>query len=48
MKVNELIEEATKKFEERNERARAEGEPDLPPMLPLIRLRVSPNPSLQA
>ena len=35
-----LIEEANKKWQERNERARGQGEPDLAPMLPLIRLKV--------
>ena len=39
--VGELIEDANKKWEERNERAREQGEPELPPMLPLIRLKVS-------
>ena len=39
--MGELIEDANKKWEERNERAREQGEPELPPMLPLIRLKVS-------
>ncbi|PPQ77954.1 hypothetical protein CVT25_015429 [Psilocybe cyanescens] len=39
-KVNGLIEQADQIWDERNERALAEGEPELPKMLPLIRLKV--------
>ncbi|THH02036.1 hypothetical protein EW026_g770 [Hermanssonia centrifuga] len=39
-RVNELIEQAKRQWEERNERARREGDEELPPMLPLIRLKV--------
>ncbi|KAK7460995.1 meiotic recombination [Stygiomarasmius scandens] len=39
-KVNELIEKADKQWEERNAEALAEGEEEIPRMLPLIRLKV--------
>ncbi|KAJ6625057.1 DNA repair exonuclease [Mycena sp. CBHHK59/15] len=39
-KVNALIEKADEQWDERNARAAAEGEAALPPMLPLIRLKV--------
>ncbi|KAF9523790.1 Metallo-dependent phosphatase-like protein [Crepidotus variabilis] len=39
-KVNELIEKANEQWEERNTRAVEDGEPEIPPMLPLIRLKV--------
>lgn len=39
-KVNELIERANALWEERNTRAVEEGEEPLPPMLPLVRLKV--------
>jgi len=38
--VNELIEKADKQWEERNAEALAEGEEEIPRMLPLIRLKV--------
>lgn len=38
--VTALIEKANELWNERNERAVAEGEPELPAMLPLIRLKV--------
>ncbi|OBZ66455.1 Double-strand break repair protein MRE11 [Grifola frondosa] len=39
-KVNELIEKANGQWDERNARALEEGEPELPRMLPLVRLKV--------
>ncbi|KAI8972429.1 DNA repair exonuclease [Trametes punicea] len=39
-KVNELIEKANQQWDERNARAVAEGEPELPRPLPLVRLKV--------
>ncbi|KAI0357881.1 DNA repair exonuclease [Trametes cingulata] len=39
-KVNELIDKANQQWDERNARAVAEGEPELPRPLPLIRLKV--------
>ncbi|EIW53657.1 DNA repair exonuclease [Trametes versicolor FP-101664 SS1] len=39
-KVNELIEKANREWDERNIRAVAEGEPELPRPLPLVRLKV--------
>ena len=38
--VNELIEKANLLWDERNERAVAEGEDELPRMLPIVRLKV--------
>ncbi|TFK32099.1 DNA repair and meiosis protein Mre11 [Crucibulum laeve] len=40
MKVNELIGKANAEWKERNARAAQDGEPELPEMLPLIRLKV--------
>ncbi|EKM78361.1 hypothetical protein AGABI1DRAFT_129478 [Agaricus bisporus var. burnettii JB137-S8] len=40
-RVNALIERAHEQFEERNERAKAQGEEENKPMLPLIRLKVN-------
>ncbi|KAH6903153.1 DNA repair and meiosis protein Mre11 [Coprinopsis sp. MPI-PUGE-AT-0042] len=40
LKVNTLIDQAHTIFEERNARGIAAGEPELPPMLPLVRLKV--------
>ncbi|KAL6306913.1 DNA repair exonuclease [Sparassis latifolia] len=39
-KVNELIDQADALWDERNAKAVAEGEPELPRMLPLVRLKV--------
>ncbi|KAH9847009.1 DNA repair exonuclease [Lenzites betulinus] len=39
-KVSELIEKANQQWDERNTRAVAEGEPELPRPLPLVRLKV--------
>ncbi|TFK83537.1 DNA repair exonuclease, partial [Polyporus arcularius HHB13444] len=39
-KVNELIDKANEQWDERNARALAEGEPELPRPLPLVRLKV--------
>ncbi|KAI0088300.1 Metallo-dependent phosphatase-like protein [Irpex rosettiformis] len=39
-KVNELIDEANQQWDERNERAKQDGETELPRMLPLVRLKV--------
>ncbi|RPD69197.1 DNA repair exonuclease [Lentinus tigrinus ALCF2SS1-7] len=39
-KVNELIDKANEQWDERNARAIAEGEPELPRPLPLVRLKV--------
>jgi double-strand break repair protein MRE11 len=36
-----LIERAEEQFEERNGQAKAQGEDEIKPMLPLIRLKVS-------
>lgn len=38
--VNELIDKANEQWDERNARAIAEGEPELPRPLPLVRLKV--------
>ena len=38
--VNTLIEQANKLWDERNARAAEDGEPELPRMLPLVRLKV--------
>ncbi|KAJ7130323.1 DNA repair exonuclease [Mycena epipterygia] len=39
-KVNTLIDKASEQWEERNARAVEDGEEELPPMLPLVRLKV--------
>ncbi|KAJ6590952.1 Metallo-dependent phosphatase-like protein [Mycena vulgaris] len=39
-KVNKLIDQANEQWDERNARAADEGEEELPPMLPLVRLKV--------
>lgn len=39
-RVNALIEKAQEQWEERNAQAKAAGDPELPHMLPLIRLKV--------
>lgn len=41
--MNELIEKANVLWDERNERAVAEGEDELPRMLPIVRLKVLPS-----
>ena len=38
--VNTLIEQANKQWDERNAKAAEDGEPELPRMLPLVRLKV--------
>lgn len=40
IQVNELIEEANQLWDERNAKAVEDGEPEIPRMLPLIRLKV--------
>jgi len=39
--VNELIDQANQQWDERNARAVEDGEPEVPRMLPLIRLKVT-------
>lgn len=40
LQINDLIVDAKGKWDRRNAKAREEGEKELPPMLPLIRLKV--------
>ena len=42
--VNTLIEQANKLWDERNAKATEDGEPELPRMLPLVRLKVHFSP----